>query len=107
MTRLEGQYSLCLSRPRWLIFLINSRLLGISARSLQPASGWSGHALPKGEAMGEVDNKEKAAISRRILLGASAACLMPISARGENAAAGSVEAIMGEGFAQSAAARRL
>ena len=48
--------------------------------------------------------RSKAAISRRALLGAAAACVMPIHARA--AAAGSVLAVQGQGFAEAGAARR-
>jgi ferric-dicitrate binding protein FerR (iron transport regulator) len=46
------------------------------------------------------------AVSRRALLGAAAACLAPIPALDAATAAGLVETMVGQGFAESAAVRR-
>lgn len=50
--------------------------------------------------------RSTAVMSRRAFLGAPAACLLPVRVFGAAAAAGSVEALVGKGFAESAGVRR-
>ena len=56
--------------------------------------------------MDPMNARSKAVISRRTFIGTLAGCILPIPAFGAASAAGSVEALVGEGFAESAAVRR-